>query len=584
MPDARTKHILVRVLAVALVVPWMVLALVLVENYARVPGFLLTSCLAGLIGVLVWMRVPGLELRRAWRACFRPRPLASSVCITVCLVVCLGLLPSILRGGLPAAEVHDEFSYLLGADTFLHGRLSNPTPAGWPHFESMHITVRPTYQSKYQPGMALVLALGKLLTGQAYAGTLFALAFATAAATWMFFLWLPPTWRLPMGCLTSLLLAQVWGDHYMVGGPLAFGAGALQLALLRRISGSLGLGSSTLYGVFWGLSLVLLGWTRPFEGCVYSIVVGSVLVWQHRRSLFKLAVRLMPGLALVLVPAGYFQVELNRAVTGSPWKLPYMEHEEQYAITPVYLFQALKSEPVYRDPTIHRFHQEVAGWYRRQHDLRDLSAVISFRFGQVWIYYGMVLWFIPLLVLPELWQRPATRGMLLLWCALLAVMQTVTWFMPHYVAPAAPAWLLVIAQGIRFLRVWRPGRRPIGRLVVVFLVITQVTYGFTERTAATLATASDWSVQRARLQQKLEALPDQYLILVRYAPAHNTGQEWVYNGADLPTQRVIWARAMSPREDRALAARYPEHRLFYLTVEDRQAVEFTDLTPLEGSH
>lgn len=56
----------------------------------------------------------------------------------------------------------DDFSTLLAMDTFAHGRLTNPTPVMWTHFETIHISMLPTYQSMYFPGQALLLFAGKV--------------------------------------------------------------------------------------------------------------------------------------------------------------------------------------------------------------------------------------------------------------------------------------------------------------------------------------------------------------------------------------------------------------------------------------
>jgi hypothetical protein len=73
-------------------------------------------------------------------------------------VATVGLSMFVLRLALlpvypvPLPFVSDDFGFLLVSDTFAHGRLANPTPAMWTHFESIHITMQPTYMSMYFPG------------------------------------------------------------------------------------------------------------------------------------------------------------------------------------------------------------------------------------------------------------------------------------------------------------------------------------------------------------------------------------------------------------------------------------------------
>src|SRR5689334_13836163 len=70
----------------------------------------------------------------------------------------------------PPPQIHDDVSYLLQGDTFAHGRVANPTPPYWEHFEPEYILLKPTYASQYQPAQGLVLAAGQLVFGHPWWG------------------------------------------------------------------------------------------------------------------------------------------------------------------------------------------------------------------------------------------------------------------------------------------------------------------------------------------------------------------------------------------------------------------------------
>src|ERR1700746_2953353 len=71
------------------------------------------------------------------------------------LLLRLAMLPV---SPIPLPFVPDDFSFLLAGDTFASGRLTNPTPAMWVHFESIHITMVPSYVSMYFPAPVVFLA------------------------------------------------------------------------------------------------------------------------------------------------------------------------------------------------------------------------------------------------------------------------------------------------------------------------------------------------------------------------------------------------------------------------------------------
>ena len=164
-------------------------------------------------------------------------------------------LVALTHAGIPQPAIHDEFSYLLGADTFAHGRLANPPHALAEFFESPHLLVRPVYASKYPPGQALFLALGQRLFGSPFYGVMLGDALMLFSFCLMLFAWVPYPWALAASgaVLLGLRTTTEWSSSYW-GGAVAASGGALVLlgiGIYRRKQRPLG-------GVIFALGALLL--------------------------------------------------------------------------------------------------------------------------------------------------------------------------------------------------------------------------------------------------------------------------------------------------------------------------------------
>jgi hypothetical protein len=476
------------------------------------------------------------------------------------LAVRLALLP--IRP-IPQPAVHDEFAYLLGAETFCLGRVTNPPHPMWVHLETFHELFQPTYASKYPPAQSLFLALGWKLFGHPWYGVWLSCGLMCTALCWMLQGWLPPRYALLGGLMAVAQwgVAGYWVNSYM-GGAVAAAAGALVVGAVPRLARRPTAGVAALAA----LGAVALANSRPFEGAVATVGAAVVLlIWRRKRGRSPLRQLLAWRTA---APAGAIlgcglaaMLYYNYRVTGHALLMPYALYQSQYAASPLFWMLPLGPPPAYRHEVMRQLwltwdmpHYRLARsfppriviplMFALRYFLNPVSAMAFFA--------GVFL------------RRTFKVCMVLALSAFsIAGLLLERFTLPHYLAPVTGSVLIAVLLGAQFLRV-KFGARSFAAFVALFFAtaVFQICRLTEDEYPHKLFTAHRQDVIR-----QLEAAGGRNLVVVRYAPRHDPHEDWVYNRADIDAAPIVWARDMGEARNRELLEYYQDRKVWLLEAD-----------------
>jgi hypothetical protein len=492
------------------------------------------------------------------------------------IIVRLAVLPRI---PMPIPGIHDEFSYLLMGDTFAHGQLANPAHPMWMSFETFHVNWFPTYSSKYPPAQGLVLAIGYLL-GHPWIGVLLSNAAMAAAMLWMLQAWLPSRWAFLGGILVALKfgIASYWMNSYW-GGAVAATGGALVLGALPRIVR----GARPCDALLLGLGIALLANSRPYEGFLFCIPVVCWFFWwlagkaksgvpmraRHRNVLLPLATVMVLTIAFM----GYY----NWRLTGHAALFPYALNARTYESAGLFLWDHPREPLDYNNEQFEEFYSgwELENYNNSWRDAWKLTAEKLTRSGSTYFWWGA------LLLLPGLPFAFFDRKIRLPVAVLLIVTVgffLVIWSMPHYAAPLTCVIVLLVVQAIRHLRTINVRGRPVGAALshaAVVLLAVDVALGVVHGVCDPLRWACTGDPSRAAIVERLSHAPGKHLVIVRYPEGYNVHDDWVFNGAEIDSAKLVWARETNPQQNQKLLDYFKDRQIWLIEPEENN----TELLP-----
>ncbi|CCH53483.1 hypothetical protein BN8_02581 [Fibrisoma limi BUZ 3] len=491
------------------------------------------------------------------------------------------LLLSVVAWPHPIASA--EFSHQLAADTFAHGRLTNPSHPLWTFFETHQIISQPFYASSLPPAQGMIMAFGQVVFGSSVVGVWLTYVLAVLAVYWLLTLCLPPVQALLGGWLVASHSTFVlsWGLAFWDGGvPMLGGALLLggAIALQQQSRGR--------YVLLMAVGVLALWTSQPYEGVVFSVIPLVMLLYVAQQTLywqgFRPMLRWMLGLlglflAIAALPAYDYQT------TGNPTKMPYAYYNARYEQARPTLLQKPRREPVYNRPEMKKVHKRESAQFFYRHSIEGffIGAVLKINLFET--FYLGVLFLLPFLLFltgsRSLSDRLCYWSILLLFGANLLRSSE----QPQHLAAATGPLAVAVGQGLLIL--WQTYGHPLwdypfwqrpafhgwqlwSRRLVLAILLASVPVLLIETGRQAFSQPRQAIRQRLAHETQLADAGGRHIVLVKYGPNHPVASEWVFNQALIDSQPVIWAVDKGAIQNQALLRYYPDRTVWQLRPED----------------
>lgn len=499
------------------------------------------------------------------------------------LVAAIGLLMSgwvgWRFGDLPPAY-HDEFSYLLQAETFLAGRFWFPSHDQMPElFDQVHVLNEGRFASRYFPGTGLWIA-PFLALGHPWWGHHLAHSFASFLLFWIGRHLANNAVGLTAGLLlalspgvllfSNLLLAH----HPTLVGLLIFVITFLKLR--RAIQDN----TQTAHWAFLascGLTFAML--CRPMTAAGVGLPFGVWFAWWLLRGSVATKKRLLAGGAMA-VPLALGFVGLaayNHSITGNALVTPYQQYTDLYTPRHVYGFDNVVRGEQRLGPKVlenyDRWAENLTPTLAARNVGRRVRNSLSWTLGIVPLSLASLVFVLTL--------RHWSTDWWLIVAAILSLhlVHVPYWFEGimgwHYVFESAPFWLLLFAgTGHALWRHWSQTDRPWmpvwwSGLTIVAVLVNLITIEplWPARLDLGMAEVAFSRERYEAFYSRIEQLTGgrRALVLINPDPS-DRHIDYVVNSPDLNT-RILYGRYDAESTDlRAVAEAFPDRDLWLVDL------------------